>query len=64
MSVCLLNNLHVWNNLYLFNTFGAFSFQLAIRMSNTRKHMYAHKNPDTYPICFFQEKKSKGEEIF
>jgi hypothetical protein len=41
-----------------------FSFQLAIRMYNTRKHMYAHKNPDTYPICFFKGKKSKGEEIF
>jgi hypothetical protein len=41
-----------------------FSFQLAIQMYNTRKQMYAHKNPDTYPICFFQEKKSKGEEIF
>ncbi len=33
-------------------------------MYTTHKHMYAHKNPDTYLTGFFNQKKSKAEEIF
>jgi len=34
------------------------------RMYTTHKHMYAHKNPDTYPTGFLNQKKSKAEGIF
>jgi hypothetical protein len=47
MSVYLLNNFHVGNNLYLFNTFGAFFYSNSrYGCTKPHKHTYAHKNPD------------------
>jgi hypothetical protein len=47
MSVYLLNNVHVGNNLFLFNAFGAFFYSNSTYVcTKPRKHTYAHKNPD------------------
>ncbi len=63
MSFYLLNNMHVGNNFYLFNIFGAFSdSNSTYGCTKPRKHTYAHKNPDIL-IQFVSLKKKKNLKL-